>query len=111
MGTEGVVGGVVGGASLKSSSSRRYSEMGESVEGGEAVGAGRGLVGDATDGVGGAGGAAAAGKAVCNELVVDVLGNWGHDKMVGLTEVELFDCSGSKIRLAKAQVLCLLPKP
>jgi hypothetical protein len=81
-------------------SSRRYSQMGESVEGSAAVGAGRALVQDATDGAGGA----VAGKAVCNELVVDVLGNWGHDKMVGLTAVELFDCSANKIRLAKAQV-------
>ena len=41
---------------------------------------------------------------VGNEVVVEVLSNWGHDKMVGLTQVELFDKAGGRIKLARAQV-------
>ncbi|EKX52364.1 hypothetical protein GUITHDRAFT_134046 [Guillardia theta CCMP2712] len=39
-----------------------------------------------------------------NELVVHVLSNWGNKKVVGLTEIELFDETGSKVRIANAQV-------
>ena len=82
------------------------------MEGSVAVGARQGLV-DATVGGGGKvddGGAgcgeavASSGQAVQNEMVVQVLGNWGHDKIVGLTEIELFDRNASRVRLAKAQV-------
>ena len=63
---------------------------------------------DAAEGGGGAVGVESRATAVANELVVEVLSNWGHDKVVGLTEVELFDSAGARIRLANAQVCTLV---
>ena len=87
-------------------SARRYPEDQGDEDGG---GAKRVEVGEETgDGAAGAGVEESAISPVPaqapNELVVEVLGNWGHDRMVGLTHVELFDSEGARVRLANAQV-------
>lgn len=101
-------GGSMGGAPSTLKSARRYSQVGQSVEGSVAVGAGLPEQGVVHKTGGGAkeedGGLGCREAAASNELVVQVLGNWGHDKIVGLTEVELFDRSASRVRLANAQV-------
>ena len=47
-------------------------------------------------------------------MVLEVLSNWGDEKVVGLTEVEVFDMEGSKvsnflvIMAAKERACCVI---
>jgi hypothetical protein len=42
--------------------------------------------------------------AASDEIVLEVLSNWGHEREVGICELEVFDDAGTKVRFAKAQV-------
>lgn len=46
-------------------------------------------------------------KGKCDELLIDLLTNWGHSTFIGLTELKLFDDNYQEIFLEFGD-LCLL---